>query len=222
MLTLVPGATTLADLEQILRQSGAVQLDRAARVPVDAAARLVADASAGEAAVYGVNTGFGKLASCKIAARDTATLQRNLVRSHAAGVGEALSQPLVRLMMALKLLSLGRGASGVRWAIIEQIEQLLSKGVTPVIPAQGSVGASGDLAPLAHMAATLIGEGEATYQGTRQPSADALAAASTTAIGLVERATQAEVNAGTDTTRYVTPETLENKPGGGASGLAAV
>ena len=175
MLTL--DTRSVQQRQQILRKSGPVQLDRAARAPVDAAARLVADASAGDAAVYGVNTGFGKLANRKIAARDTATLQRNLVRSHSAGVGDALAPPLVRLMMALKLLSLGRGASGVRWRVIEQIEHLLAKGVTPVIPVQGSVGASGDLAPLAHMAATLIGEGEAIFQSRRQPSTDALSAA---------------------------------------------
>lgn len=110
----------------------------------------------------------------QIAAKDTATLQRNLILSHCCGVGEPTETSVTRLMMTLKLLSLGRGASGVRWDIIELIEGLLEHGVTPVIPAQGSVGASGDLAPLAHMAATLIGEGEAEFNGDVMPSHEAL------------------------------------------------
>ena len=125
----------------------------------------------------GVNTGFGKLASVKIAPQDTATLQRNLILSHCCGVGEEMEPATVRLVMTLKLLSLARGASGVRWEILELIENCLARGVTPIIPSQGSVGASGDLAPLAHMTAVLIGEGEATYQGERLSGADALARA---------------------------------------------
>ncbi|MDN5785841.1 histidine ammonia-lyase, partial [Pseudorhodobacter sp.] len=113
-----------------------------------------------------------------------ATLQRNLILSHCCGVGEALDVPTTRLMMALKLLSLGRGASGVRWDVIAQIEALLAAGVTPVVPAQGSVGASGDLAPLAHMTATMIGAGEALYRGSRMASAEALQAAGLTPLVL--------------------------------------
>lgn len=161
MLTLTPGATRLADLEILWRSGCAARLDPAARQQVEAAATLVRSAAEGDAAVYGVNTGFGKLASVKIAAKDTATLQRNLILSHCCGVGEALDTATTRLMMALKLLSLGRGASGVRWDVIATIEAMLARGVTPVIPAQGSVGASGDLAPLAHMTAVMIGAGEA-------------------------------------------------------------
>src|SRR5690606_3716685 len=101
----------------------------------------------------------------KIKAEDTATLQRNLILSHCCGVGEAIEPETVRLVMALKLLSLGRGASGTRPEIVKLIEDMLAKGVMPVIPSQGSVGASGDLAPLAHMAAAMLGEGRATYQG---------------------------------------------------------
>lgn len=176
-MKLIPGATTLEQLETLWRSHGAPRLDPAARTGVEAAAAQVARAAAGSEAVYGVNTGFGKLASVKIAAEDTATLQRNLILSHCCGVGEALDEATTRLMMALKLLSLGRGASGVRWAVIEQIEALLAQGVIPVVPAQGSVGASGDLAPLAHMTATMIGAGEAIYQGQRMASSEALAAA---------------------------------------------
>ncbi|WP_309668062.1 histidine ammonia-lyase, partial [Tabrizicola sp.] len=137
----------------------------------------IARAAAGTAAVYGVNTGFGKLASLKIAPQDTDILQRNLILSHCCGVGDPMDPATTRLMMALKLLSLGRGASGVRWQIIALIEAMLAKGVTPVIPAQGSVGASGDLAPLAHMAAVMIGEGDAIYAGHTLPARDALARA---------------------------------------------
>ncbi|MFZ8943016.1 MAG: histidine ammonia-lyase, partial [Gemmobacter sp.] len=142
-----------------------------------AAGGRVAEAAGGAAAVYGVNTGFGKLASRRIAPTDTAALQRNLILSHACGVGEALEAPTVRLMMALKALSLGRGASGVRWEMIALIEGMLAAGVVPVVPVQGSVGASGDLAPLAHLGAVMIGEGEATLKGQRMAGGAALAAA---------------------------------------------
>ncbi len=177
MLTLIPGATKLAQLETLWRDGLAARLDPGARPGVEAAAEAVRRAAEGEMAVYGVNTGFGKLASVKIAAKDTALLQRNLILSHCCGVGEALDVPTSRLMMALKLLSLGRGASGVRWDVIAQIEAMLERGVTPVVPAQGSVGASGDLAPLAHMAAAMIGAGEAVFQGSRMDGGAALAAA---------------------------------------------
>ncbi|MGI9521952.1 MAG: histidine ammonia-lyase [Hyphomicrobiaceae bacterium] len=173
-LTLTPGSTSLAHLEAIWRSSGAVVLDPGARDNIEAAACLVAKAAAGDEAIYGVNTGFGKLASIKIATNDTATLQRNLILSHCCGVGEALDAATTRLMMVLKLLSLGRGASGVRWQTVAMIEALLAKGVIPVVPVQGSVGASGDLAPLAHMTATMIGEGEAELRGKRMPAKDAL------------------------------------------------
>ena len=174
---LTPGAATLAQLEDIWRGGKAVTLDRSVRPAVEAAAALVRRAADGEEAVYGVNTGFGKLASVKIPARDTAQLQRNLILSHCCGVGEALDIPATRLMMGLKLLSLGRGASGVMWRTVELIEQMLARGVTPVVPEQGSVGASGDLAPLAHMAAAMMGEGEAWIEGQRLPGAEALARA---------------------------------------------
>ena len=134
-------------------------------------------AATGAEAVYGVNTGFGKLANRRIDAKDVATLQRNLILSHCAGVGDPFDIATSRLIMALKLISLGRGASGVRMEIIQQLEAMLDAGVTPVIPSQGSVGASGDLAPLAHMAAAMIGEGEAWFNEDRMPAKNALAAA---------------------------------------------
>ncbi|WP_319530477.1 histidine ammonia-lyase [uncultured Cohaesibacter sp.] len=183
-VTLVPGTVTLSELEAIYREGLAVSIDRSARPAIEEAAARVAAAANGDEAVYGVNTGFGKLASVKIAPKDTATLQRNLILSHCCGVGEELDAATVRLIMTLKLLSLARGASGVRWEILELIENCLAKGVTPVIPSQGSVGASGDLAPLAHMTAVLIGAGEAIVDGERLPGDKALAKAGLTPVVL--------------------------------------
>lgn len=176
-ITLSPGATRLADLARIWREATPARLAPTARAPVEQAAARIAMAAQGHEPVYGVNTGFGKLAQVRIPPEATAQLQRNLILSHSAGVGPALPAPVVRLTMALKLLSLGRGASGVRWQVIETLEACLAADLLPVIPAQGSVGASGDLAPLAHMTAALLGEGEADYRGRRMPAHAALSAA---------------------------------------------
>ncbi|SEA58208.1 histidine ammonia-lyase [Rubrimonas cliftonensis] len=184
MSALVPGATTLAQLEAVWRGETTPTLDPACQPAVERAAVMVAEAAGGAAAVYGVNTGFGKLASIRIAPGDVATLQRNLILSHCAGVGPAIPERVARLMMALKLLSLGRGASGVRWEVCALIEAMLARGVTPVIPAQGSVGASGDLAPLAHMTAVMLGEGRAMFEGRETGGADALAAAGLAPVAL--------------------------------------
>ena len=172
-VTVTPGRMTLADWTAIWRGAG-VTIDPAAKADVDAAAQTVDDLIASGRAVYGLNTGFGKLAQTRIANEELATLQERLVLSHAAGVGDALPEPVVRLILALKMASLARGASGVRWTTIAAIQAMLDTGVLPVIPSQGSVGASGDLAPLAHMSAALIGAGEATYKGECLPAADAL------------------------------------------------
>jgi histidine ammonia-lyase len=176
-MILTPGTVTLDDLRAIWALGLSPRLDPAARTGIDRAAALVAQAAQGGEAVYGVNTGFGKLASRKIAAQDTAQLQRNLILSHCCGVGAPLAEDLTRLMMVLKLMSLGRGASGVRWEICALLQDMLAKGVTPVVPHQGSVGASGDLAPLAHMTAVMIGEGAAVFKGETLPGAEALARA---------------------------------------------
>jgi histidine ammonia-lyase len=181
-MILTPGTTPLATLETLWRDQGKAALDPAARPAVDAAAQIVRDAARGGAPVYGVNTGFGKLASVRIAPDDTETLQRNLILSHCCGVGEPLDPATTRLMMALKLLSLGRGASGVRWEVCAQIEAMLAAGITPVIPSKGSVGASGDLAPLAHLAAVMIGEGEAMIGAERIPGGQALKQAGLTPV----------------------------------------
>ena len=183
-LTLTPGQVTLKDLLRIWLDEAPVRLDRTAKPDVDRAAAAIAEAAAGETPVYGVNTGFGKLASVRVAAKDTAKLQRNLILSHCCGVGDPVSRRHARLMMALKLLSLGRGASGVRWELIELLEDMLARGVTPVIPSQGSVGASGDLAPLAHMTAVMIGAGEAEVEGEILSGAEALAKAGLSPIPL--------------------------------------
>ena len=183
-LVLVPGNATLDQLALIYWDGVTASLDPNCRPAVENAADRINAAASGDVPVYGVNTGFGKLASIKIEASNAATLQRNLILSHCCGVGEPISKEMVRLMMTLKLLSFGRGASGVRWSLVQLIQDMLSKGVTPIIPAQGSVGASGDLAPLAHMTAVVIGEGQAEYQGVVLPGAETLKKAGLSPITL--------------------------------------
>ena len=173
---LMPGASSLADWAAIYR-GAPVRLALASAPQIAASAAAVERIVARGEPVYGINTGFGKLASVRIADADLAALQRNIVLSHAAGVGAPSPVPVVRLMMALKLASLAQGASGVRPELVALLEAMLAHGLTPVVPAQGSVGASGDLAPLAHMATTMIGVGEMFVAGERLPAADALAQA---------------------------------------------
>ncbi len=182
-LMLTPGAVALAQWRAVY-QGAAIKLDPAAHAAVAASAAAVERILAKGEPVYGINTGFGKLASVRIDAADLGQLQRNIVLSHAAGVGEPMPVPLVRLMLALKLTSLAQGASGVRPETIALLEAMLQRGLSPVIPAQGSVGASGDLAPLAHMAATMIGVGEIEVDGRRLPAQDALAHAGLAALTL--------------------------------------
>ncbi|KAA0969394.1 histidine ammonia-lyase [Aureimonas fodinaquatilis] len=193
-IVLIPGQVSLSTLERIYRSNDAVTLDPATRPGIAASAARIAEIAAGDVAVYGVNTGFGKLASVRIAPGDVATLQRNLILSHCCGVGTPLDAPIVRLIMAIKLMSLGRGASGVRPQIIALLEAMLALGVLPVIPGQGSVGASGDLAPLAHMAAAMIGEGYVTVNGVQQPAATALAAVGLEPVTLAAKEGLALIN----------------------------
>lgn len=143
-IVLHPGHVTLADLEHLFRSESPAHLDPAARPAVEASAMIIAATAGGAAPVYGVNTGFGKLASVRIKPDDARSLQRNLIRSHCCGVGAPVSEAITRLTMILKLISLGRGASGVRWDVIELLQGMLARGVLPVIPSQGSVGASGN------------------------------------------------------------------------------
>lgn len=173
-LVLKPGQVTIRDLEHIWHEMPPVRLDPICHPGIEAAARRISDIARGNEAVYGVNTGFGKLASVSIPPHDVETLQRNLILSHCCGIGAPLDEGVARLIMTLKLLSLGRGASGVRMELITLLEEMLGRGVIPVIPEKGSVGASGDLAPLAHMAAAMTGEGEAFYQDARLPALQAL------------------------------------------------
>ena len=182
-VTLRPGDVPMRDWRAIYRGAD-VALDPACVAVVAASAAAVGRIVAKGEPAYGINTGFGKLASVRIGADDLATLQRNIVLSHAAGVGEPSPEPVARLMLALKLASLAQGASGVAPATIALLEALLTRRLTPVIPAQGSVGASGDLAPLAHMAAAMIGVGEIDVAGVRTPAAQALADAELTPLAL--------------------------------------
>jgi histidine ammonia-lyase len=177
---LTPGAVPLRTWDAVLR-GAAFPLDPASRVAVDRGAAAVARVIADGQTVYGVNTGFGKLASVHIPAADLATLQRNLILSHACGVGPALPAPVVRLILAMKAASLARGASGVRWDVVQMLEAMRARDVLPVIPRQGSVGASGDLAPLAHMTAAMLGEG-AVLPG--MPAREALLAAGLSPVAL--------------------------------------
>ena len=201
-LVLEPGATTLAQLSRVFHGTGAIALVPQARPAVEAAAALIAKVATRDEPIYGVNTGFGKLASVKIASADTATLQRNLILSHCCGVGDPAPIDVVRLMLSLKLLSLGRGASGVRWQVIACLEAMLAANLMPVIPAQGSVGASGDLAPLAHMAAVMIGAGQATYQGKVMDGDVAMNAAGITPIVLGAKEGLALINGTQFSTAY--------------------
>jgi histidine ammonia-lyase len=172
---LIPGQLTLAQLRRLAgAERVAVELDPGCRGAIRASAELVRRATEGDAPVYGVNTGFGKLASTRIAREDLALLQLKLLRSHSVGVGEPMSERVVRLILLLKATSLARGYSGVRAEVIDALLALHNRGVIPVIPCQGSVGASGDLAPLAHLSLPLIGEGEAFFEGVRMPGAHAL------------------------------------------------
>jgi histidine ammonia-lyase len=192
-VVLTPGRVTLQSLEAIYRGAPA-KLDANCWTDVGASAEVVRLAAEGEAAVYGVNTGFGSLAQKRIAADQTTLLQRNLILSHCCGVGPATPPAIVRLMMALKIASLGRGASGVRSEVIQLLEAMLDKGVTPLVPQQGSVGASGDLAPLAHLTAVMIGEGQALVDGQTVAGATAIAAANLRPISLGPKEGLAMIN----------------------------
>ncbi|CAN0655140.1 Histidine ammonia-lyase [Nitratireductor aquimarinus] len=193
-LVLTPGAVTIQDLERIWRDGVAVRVDSACYPGIEAAAARIDQIARGNEAIYGVNTGFGKLASVSIPPQDVETLQRNLILSHCCGVGAPLGEAIVRLIMSLKLLSLGRGASGVRMEVVKLIEEMLARGVVPVIPEKGSVGASGDLAPLAHMAAAMMGEGEAFFDGERLSGGEALRRAGLTPVVLKAKEGLALIN----------------------------
>ena len=173
-MKLQPGSVTLAELRAVWAGAAVILADEGWRAVEAAAAAVERIVSSGRT-VYGVNTGFGLLAQTRIADDRLLDLQRNLVLSHSCGVGEPLAREIVRLAIALKVVGLARGHSGVSRAVVERLLLLLEADALPVIPSQGSVGASGDLAPLAHLAAALIGVGEVSLAGERMPAADALA-----------------------------------------------
>ena len=165
-----PGQLTLADMRAGLDRPARIRLAADDLAAIDASRGAVLDIIAKDRTVYGINTGFGLLASTRISADHLADLQRNLVLSHAAGTGPLLDDRQVRLIMLLKIASLARGYSGVRVEVIEALQKMLDVGLYPCIPAKGSVGASGDLAPLAHLSAALIGVGEVRLNGEIMPA----------------------------------------------------
>ncbi len=194
---------SLADLEDVARRGRPVAICAEARERAEASRRAIdAIVAAGDAApaVYGINTGFGALAETRIADHDIRALQRNLVRSHACGVGPDLGEAEVRAMIVLRAQVIALGHSGVRTEVLDLLAALIERGVCPRIPAQGSVGASGDLAPLAHLALSLIGEGEARFEGQLMPSAVALAKAGVAPLALAAKEGLALING----TQYLT------------------
>ena len=193
-LQLEPGRLTLDGLQAIRGGGVALALGPRHREAIRASAAVVQRAALGAEAVYGVNTGFGKLASTRIDADRLSALQSNLIRSHSVGVGEPLQPAVVRLMLALKAASLGRGHSGVREIVVDTLLAVHNAGLVPYVPSQGSVGASGDLAPLAHMTLALTGEGEMLVEGSRVPAAPALAAAGIAPLSLAAKEGLALIN----------------------------
>ncbi|MDH6152581.1 MULTISPECIES: histidine ammonia-lyase [Paraburkholderia] len=184
MIKLTPGKLTLGQLRRVAREDVSIELDPDSYEAIDAGARTVAEIAAKGAPAYGINTGFGRLASTHIPREQLESLQRNLVLSHSVGVGEPMTRPVVRLLIALKLSSLGRGHSGIRIEVMNALLTLFNADVLPVIPVKGSVGASGDLAPLAHMSAVLLGVGEVIARGERMSATEGLKLAGLKAMTL--------------------------------------
>ena len=182
-----PGTLTLAELRALWSAPATLGIDAGARAAVDAASKAVSDIVSTHRTVYGVNTGFGLLARTRIDDDRLAELQRALVLSHSAGTGPLLDDAVVRLVIALKVASLARGYSGVRAVVVDALVELHNRGVVPCIPAQGSVGASGDLAPLAHLAAVLIGEGSARVGTSVVAGREALASVGLTPLVLAPK-----------------------------------
>lgn len=197
-LVLTPGKVSLSVLRRVYFLNPAVSLHDSVWEKIDSASDAVAQIVAKGEAVYGINTGFGLLAQTRIEDKHLAQLQRNLVLSHSAGVGKDLSAPLVRLVMVLKAISLAQGYSGARRELVELLLALLAADIVPCIPSKGSVGASGDLAPLAHMSCALLGVGDVYYKGQKVTAADALQSAGLRPIELIAKEGLALLN-GTQT-----------------------
>jgi histidine ammonia-lyase len=174
MITLDGSSLTIEEVESVARSGSAVRIADEACERMEHSRAVVERLAAGDAPVYAVNTGVGLLADVRIAPGELEQLQRNVVRSHACGIGDPLSRAEVRAMMLIRANVLAKGFSGIRPLVAQRLCDLLNRGITPVVPSQGSVGASGDLAPLAHIALVLIGEGEAESDNTRMSGAEAL------------------------------------------------
>ena len=186
-LNLIPGTLTLSQLREVHRHHIHLTLDDSAKAGINAAEQAVLNVIKENRTVYGINTGFGLLANTRINVDELELLQRSIVLSHAAGTGDFMSEDTVRLLMLLKINSLARGFSGIRLSVIEALIQLFNAEVYPAIPEKGSVGASGDLAPLAHMSVVMLGEGEAFYQGKRISATEALDIAGLEPIALAPK-----------------------------------
>ncbi len=184
MIQLAGQPLSLSELSKAAGGEGPIRIASAAHGRIKASRKVIEEIVERQGVVYGVSTGFGKLADVQVPVRELQQLQLNLVRSHACGVGQPLSESEARAMMLLRANVLTLGLSGIRLEVIELLCEMLNRGVVPVIPEKGSVGASGDLAPLAHLALTLIGEGEAFYQGARLPSKEALSKAGLRPVAL--------------------------------------
>jgi len=201
-LILEPGKLSLKDLRNIWQNPQNITLADSAYCAINASVDCVNTIIAENRTAYGINTGFGLLASTKIAAHDLEKLQRSLVLSHAAGIGEALDDDMVRLIMTLKVNSLARGFSGIRKVVIDALIKLINAQVYPHIPLKGSVGASGDLAPLAHMSLVLLGEGMAHYKGEWLDAKDALKIADLAPLNLAAKEGLALLNGTQVSTAY--------------------
>ncbi|MCW8108546.1 histidine ammonia-lyase [Alteromonas ponticola] len=184
---LKPGQLTVADCYQFFRQHQPISLDAEAYAAIDEAQQTVLNVLKQGRTVYGINTGFGLLANTRIAEEELELLQKSIVLSHAAGIGDLMQVSTVRLLMLLKINSLARGFSGVRREVIDALITLFNHQVWPAIPQKGSVGASGDLAPLAHMSAVLLGEGEVLVDGERLPACEGLKKANLAPLALAPK-----------------------------------
>ncbi|MBA5639627.1 histidine ammonia-lyase [Duganella sp. LX20W] len=192
--TLKPGKITLSELRTVWNEAGRLTLAAEAYPVIEASAAAVQAIVAKGDAAYGINTGFGLLAKTRIPDEKLEQLQRNLILSHSVGTGELLSDGVVRLVMLMKIGSLARGYSGVRPLIVDTLIALYNAGIMPAIPAKGSVGASGDLAPLSHMTLAMLGVGEVRVNGERMQAADALKAAGIAPVVLAAKEGLALIN----------------------------
>jgi histidine ammonia-lyase len=193
-VTVDGGALSIDEVERVARGGARVELGTAARERLSASRAALEGALGAGEIIYGVNTGFGSLARARVEGDKLREVQRNLVLSHAAGVGEPLPDDVVRAMLLLLAASLARGLSGVRPVVAERVVDLLNRGITPLVPAVGSVGASGDLAPLAHASLVLLGEGEARVGGRTIPGGEALHAAGLAPLALEAKEGLALIN----------------------------